>query len=76
MGKTIKLKGSLIDTSKLHLPAALISRRGDGYHLSSLDDNTIIKVNNVDIGGDSIVLKNGDQVILGDTELQFYFQDE
>jgi pSer/pThr/pTyr-binding forkhead associated (FHA) protein len=76
MGKTIKLKGSLIDTSKFNLPPSLITRRGDGYHLSNLADDTSVKVNDQDIGGSTIVLQSGDKLTLGKTELQFYYQDE
>jgi hypothetical protein len=76
MGKTIKLKGSLIDTTKFHLPPSLITRRGDGYHISSLADDTSIMVNGQDIGGGQVVLQSGDKLTLGKTELQFYYQDE
>ena len=74
--KTIKLKGSLIDTSKHGLPAALISRRGDGYHLSSLDDSIMVHINGKDIGTENIMLTDGDGIVIGDTQLQFYLQDE
>jgi hypothetical protein len=76
MGKTIKLKGNLIDTSKFNLPASLISRHGDGYHLSSLADDISIKVNGQDIGGGNVTLQSGDKLTLDKTELQFYYQDE
>lgn len=76
VGKTIKLKTSLTDTGKLGLQPALISRRHDGYYISSLSEDTSVTVGDRDIGNGSRALQDGDLIRIGDVELQFYTQPD
>jgi hypothetical protein len=73
LGKTLKLKSGLTDLGKYGLQPALIARRSDGYHISKLGDDDINVCNN-DIGEKSWLLKDGDMIRIGSTQIQFYLQ--
>jgi hypothetical protein len=74
LGKTLKLKSGLTDLGKYGLQPALITRRSDGYHISKLGDDDITVGNN-DIGEKSWLLRDGDMIHIGSTQVQFYTQN-
>lgn len=74
LGKTLKLKSGMTDLGKFGLQPALITRRNDGYHISKLGDEDI-NVGNNDIGEKSWLLKDGDMIRIGSTQIQFYLQN-
>jgi pSer/pThr/pTyr-binding forkhead associated (FHA) protein len=74
LGKTLKLKSGLTDLGKHGLQSALITRRSDGYHISKLG-NDDITVGNNDIGEKSWLLRDGDMIRIGSTQMQFYTQN-
>lgn len=76
VGKAIRLKAGLTDTGKLGLQPALISRRGDGYFISSLSDENSVKVAGDGINDGTRRLRDGDLIQIGDVKLHFYTEPD
>lgn len=72
IGRTIRLDRALTRVGKTGKRSAMISHRGDGYHISHLEGSKPPKVNGDPIGSRSQALQEGDRVKLGGLELQFF----
>ncbi len=73
LGKTVKLKTGMTNLGKQGMPPALIALRNEGYFISSLGDDEIT-VGSERIGEHSHLLKDGDMIHIGNTQIQFYLQ--
>lgn len=73
LGKTVKLKAGMTNLGKQGMPPALIALRNEGYFISSLGDDEIT-VGSEHIGERSHLLKDGDMIHIGSTQIQFYLQ--
>lgn len=73
LGKTVKLKAGMTNLGKQGIPPALIALRNEGYFISSLGDDEIT-VGSEQIGERTHLLKDGDMIRIGSTQLQFYLQ--
>lgn len=72
MGKTIKLDKPFLRIGKTGKTGAMISSRNNGYYISHLEGEGIVKVGDQEIGDDSTLLKNGDTIQIGDLSVMFF----
>lgn len=72
IGRIVPLKRSLIRFGHSGNACAVIARREDGFYLSHLEGETCPLVDGKTIGTQSHLLRNGNIVQIGPTQLQFH----
>ncbi len=75
LGRIIILDRSLVRLGRPGGQCAMISRRGNGYHLSHLEGEEPTMVDGEPIGDGSHLLQDGQTIRIGDTQFQFFIQD-
>lgn len=75
MGRTMPLDKSRFRIGGTSSKGAIITHRDDGYYLSALDTHCAVKLNNDCIDDSSVILKDGNTIQVGDTEMLFFIQD-
>jgi len=55
--------------------AAIITRRPNGYHIAYLEGFSKVKVNGSSVGGESVTLKDGAIIELGDMKMEFFLKE-
>jgi predicted component of type VI protein secretion system len=72
MGRAIRLNKAFTRVGKPHGDLAVIAHRNEGYYLSTLQGEHGAQVNEQAIGELSQKLENGDQIAIGELQLQFF----
>jgi len=72
LGKTLSLNRSMTNLGKPGVATAVITRRDDGYFLSHLEGEYPPLVDNKPIGEQTLKLKDGDTIQIGNIKMQFY----
>ena len=74
IGRIISLKKSM---TQIGHPggAIIISKRKDGYHISTLENNSSLMVNNKAVGAQTIKLNNNDMVTIDHVPMQFFIDN-
>jgi len=72
LGRTIRLNKAFTRVGKPDVDLAVIAHRDQGYYLSHLHGENTPQINHQDIGEESYQLQNGDQITVGELELQFF----
>lgn len=72
LGKTLSLNRSMTNLGKPGVATAVITRRDDGYFLSHLEGKYPPLVDNKPIGEQTLKLKDGDTIQIGNIKMQFY----
>lgn len=72
LGRTIRLDKAFTRIGKPDEYLAVLAHREDGYILSHLHGHTSTRVNDQDIGDQSYALANGDQINIGELQVQFF----
>ncbi|TVT55750.1 MAG: FHA domain-containing protein [Sedimenticola thiotaurini] len=72
LGKIIPLQRGLTRLGMSGNECAVIAHRNDGYYLSHLEGDTPPKVNNRSIGNHTVRLKEGQEIVLGNTRMRFH----
>jgi len=75
MGRTLQIDKPNLKIGSTSQKGALITSRNGGYYLSHLDNNSVVEVNNQDIGSNNVNLQNGNTIRVGDMEMLFYTQE-
>ena len=76
IGRIIPLNRAMTRLGKPGSGVAVIARRKDGFFISPLENNALIKLNKDEIGEESIKLQNGDTLEIEKNTLRFYLEDE
>jgi len=66
----IQVKGLMIGKQ-----AAIITRRPNGYHIAYLEGFSKVKVNGSSVGSESVTLKDGVIIELGDMKMEFFLKE-
>jgi predicted component of type VI protein secretion system len=72
LGRAIRLNKAFTRVGKPNGELAVITHRNEGYYLSTLQGEQGAEVNERAIGELSHKLENGDQILIGDLQLQFF----
>jgi pSer/pThr/pTyr-binding forkhead associated (FHA) protein len=72
MGKTIKLDKPFLRIGKTGQTGAMISSRDNGYFISHLEGEGVVKVGDKEIGDNRTLLKNGDTIQIGELSVMFF----
>lgn len=74
IGRIISLKKSM---TQIGHPggAIIISKRKDGYHISTLENNASLKVNDAKVGTQTIKLNSNDIVTIDSIPMQFFIDN-
>ncbi len=72
LGRIIRLEKAFTRIGKPDGNLAVITHREDGYHLSHLQGEQVTQLNNQIIGNDTRALQNGDQISVGELQLQYF----
>ena len=72
IGRVIPIKKSMTKLGHSGSGIAIISRRKDGFFISALESSPSMKVNNSEIGENTIKLNKDDIVELNDVSMMFY----
>ncbi len=72
LGRTIRLNKAFTRVGKPQGELAVITRRDDGYYLSSLQGEQGTQLNDQTIGEQSRKLQNSDYIVVDDLQLQFF----
>jgi len=72
-GRIIPLTRNLTRIGRTGGDCAMIARRESGYYISHLEGQTSPAVNNKPIGDASLLLNDGDLILVGNTQMQFHF---
>ncbi len=75
LGRTIRLDRNLIRLGKNGHNSAMIASRNDGYYISHLEGETRSQVGSTPVGDESLKLRSGDTIKVGEIEMLF-FMDE
>jgi hypothetical protein len=71
-GRIIPLKRNMTRIGRTGGDCAMIARREEGYFISFLEGPTPPRINQKPIGDQAQLLKNGDMIDLGGTQMQFH----
>lgn len=72
LGRTIRLNKAFTRVGKPHGDLAVIAHRDDGHYLSTLQGEQGAQLNDQAIGEQSSRLHNGDRIVIGELQLQFF----
>ncbi len=72
LGKTLSLNRSMTNLGKPGVATAVITRRDDGYFLSHLEGEHPPLVDNKPLSENSLKLKDGDTIQIGNIKMQFF----
>jgi pSer/pThr/pTyr-binding forkhead associated (FHA) protein len=72
LGRTMRLDRALIRLGKTGKQSAMVASRNGQYHISHLEGEKRTKVSGKDIGEESVQLKEGDTVQIGDIKMMFF----
>ncbi|MFQ5643777.1 MAG: PilZ domain-containing protein [Thiogranum sp.] len=72
LGRIIRLEKAFTRIGKPDGNLAVITRREDGYHLSHLQGEQATELNRRAIGDDACLLQNGDHIVVGELQLQYF----
>lgn len=72
LGRTMRLDRALIRLGKTGKQSAMVASRNGQYHISHLEGEKRTKVCGKDIGEESVQLKEGDTVQIGDIKMMFF----
>lgn len=72
LGRAIRLNKAFTRVGKPHGELAVIAHRDAGYYLSTLQGNQGAQLNDRTIGEQSFRLGNGDRIVIGELQLQFF----
>jgi hypothetical protein len=75
IGRVLPLKKSMTRFGHNGADVGVISRRKDGYFISSLDGDPKITVNQTPLGDKTISLNNNDVVVIDSISMQFFFEN-
>lgn len=75
LGRTIRLDRAMTRLGKSETQTAMVARRNDGYYLSHLQGEDSPQVNDQSIGERTHRLRHGENVRIGDLELQFFLDE-
>lgn len=72
IGRILHLKKTMTRIGNSGSGVVVISRRKDGYFISSLEDSAALLVNRHPIGDKTVQLKNNDVITIDKTSMQFF----
>lgn len=72
LGRAIRLDKAFTRVGKPDSELAVIAHRDDGYYLSVLQGEQGLQVNDRDVGDSSHKLINGDRIVIGELQAQFF----
>lgn len=72
LGRTMRLDRALIRLGKTGKQSAMVASRNGQYHISHLEGEKRTKVSGKDVGEESVQLKEGDTVQIGDIKMMFF----
>lgn len=72
LGRTMRLDRALTRLGKTGKQSAMVASRNGQYHISHLEGEQCTKVKGKDIGEQSVQLKEGDTVQIGDIKMMFF----
>jgi predicted component of type VI protein secretion system len=72
LGRTLRLDRSLTRLGKMGQQSAMIASRNGGYFISHLEGDIVTRVGNREIGSNSVQLKEGDTIQIGDIKMLFF----
>jgi pSer/pThr/pTyr-binding forkhead associated (FHA) protein len=72
MGRTIRLDRAFTRVGKPDSELAVIAHRDDGYYLSVLQGKQGLRVNDEDVADSTHKLSNGDRIVIGELQVQFF----
>ncbi len=75
IGRVLPLKKSMTRFGHNGTDVGVISRRKDGYFISSLEGDSKITVNQTLLGNKTINLNNNDVVVIDNISMQFFFEN-
>lgn len=73
IGKIIPLKKPLIRVGQNGSGLLVITKRRDGYHVSSLENIGTVTINHSPFDNQTFKLKNGDILVVDNTTMQFFW---
>ncbi len=76
LGRTVKLSNSMVRLGKSGKTCAMISTRNGHYYISHLEGEPRTKVCNRDLDNNRLLLKDGDTLQVGETEMLFFLEGE
>jgi predicted component of type VI protein secretion system len=74
LGQTLQLTRAVTNLGKPGVAMVVIARRDNGFFISNLEGKVPPKVGDVEIGADSLKLKEGDLIQIGNIKMQFYLE--
>ena len=75
IGRVLPLKKSMTRFGNSGSGIVIITRRKDGYFISSLESNSNITVNKEPLADKTINLSNNDILVIDNTSMQFFFEN-
>ena len=75
IGRVLPLKKSMTRFGNSGSGIIIITRRKDGYFISSLESNSNITVNKEPLADKTINLSNNDILVIDNTSMQFFFEN-
>ena len=75
IGRVLPLKKSMTRFGNSGSGVVIITRRKDGYFISSLEGDSNITINNELLADKTINLSNNDVLVIDKTSLQFFFEN-
>lgn len=72
LGRTLRLDRALTRLGKTGKQTAMIASRNGGYYISHLEGEIITRVGGKEIGNETLQLKDGDTIQIGDIQLLFF----
>lgn len=74
LGRTIRLDRSLVRLGKTGGESAMIASRGDGFYISHLGGEQPTRVGTRIVGEESVRLRDGDTIQIGETQMLFFIE--
>jgi hypothetical protein len=75
IGRILPLKKSMTRIGQSGSGIAIISRRKDGYFISTLEGNANISINQKSLGEQTMPLTNNDIVNIDNVSMQFFLEN-
>ena len=72
IGRLIPLKKNMTRLGRTGAGIIIVTRRKDGYHASMLEVDEQIKINNISLAEETVLLKNGDVLLIENVTMQFF----
>ncbi|MCF7971725.1 MAG: FHA domain-containing protein [Methylococcaceae bacterium] len=72
IGRLVPLKKTMTRLGRQGSGIIVITRRKGGYFISMLEENNEMKINGTELGGQTVLLKNNDMLIIDKIPMQFF----